>query len=150
MTLAIERLKLEEMGAFMRIQANDTFPDLKDERRLNMLAKKWITFAESCTCRDDEGCLVGIIVFYANRPNEAVAFIPHVYVSREYRGRRIFSSMLHLVQDYVSEKGFRLIRLEVKKSNETAEKVYSQYGFTPMKDSSEDAVYMQFEIPHFG
>lgn len=146
MTFKIERLKLEELRAFLRKQADDAFPDLKDEVRLNMLAEKWAVNAEVCTCRDDNGSLIGMIAFYANRPENAVAYVPHVYVNSEYRGKNLFSSMLQLVEDYVKEKGFRIIQLEVRKNNEKAQRAYFHNGFRLIGEGSEDSYYLQFEV----
>ena len=146
MTFEIERLKLEELRAFLQKQADEAFPDLKDEVRLNMLAEKWAMNAEICTCRDDDDSLIGMIAFYANRPEEAVAYIPHVYVNSESRGRNLFYSMMQRVEDYVREKGFCFIRLEVGKNNERAQRAYSHYGFRFIGDCSKESYYMQYVI----
>lgn len=146
MEFSIEHLSFEELASFLRVQAEDAFPDLKDEQRLNSLAKKWSDNADFCTCRAAGGMLVGMIAFYANRPEDLIAYIPHVYVSAEYRGQRVFSSMLHLVETNVKEKGFRFLRLEVKKTNKIAQKVYLSYGFSIISDPSIDSYYMQYII----
>lgn len=146
MTFEIERLKLEELRAFLQKQADEAFPDLKDEVRLNMLAEKWAKNAEICTCRDDDGSLIGMIAFYANRPENVVAYIPHVYVNSEYRGKNLFSSMLLLVEDYVKEKGFSIIRLEVGKNNEKAQRAYFHNGFKLIGEGSEGSYCLQYEV----
>ena len=53
MNITIEQLQLPELKAFLREQADDAFPDLKDEHRLKKLAEKWHTYAEFCICRDE-------------------------------------------------------------------------------------------------
>ena len=129
MTFQIERLELEEMSAFLRLQAEDSFPDLKNEERLKMLAEKWSTNAECATCRDDEGQLVGMIAFYANGQGANFAYITHVYVSPDYRKKGFFLSMLLLIKEYAKEKGFCEIRLKVERHNNIAIKSYSYSGF---------------------
>lgn len=146
MKYTIERLSFEELTAFLRVQSEDVFPDLKDEQRLKTLAEKWSANAEICTCRDEKNRLIGMIAFYANRPEDLIAYIPHVYVSAEYRGQRIFSSMLHLVETYVKEKGFQLLRLEVKKDNKIAQKAYLHYGFSIVEETTDKSCYMQYKI----
>ena len=148
MIIAIEQLELDELRSFLREQADDAFPDLKDEQRLNMLAEKWSNNAEFCTCRDDEAGLVGMIAFYANRPEEAVDYIPHVYVTRECRGQRVFTTMLHSVEKYVKKKGFHFIRLEVQKNNEIAQRAYLNHGFSFLGEATGNSLYMQYLIDH--
>ena len=130
----------------MHEQADDAFPDLKDETRLNMLAEKWHRSAEFCLCRVDNNKLVGMIAFYANQPLGNVVFIPHVYVNQEYRGKGLFASMLVKVKQCVSERGFRVIRLEVKKDNVRAQKAYQNNGFCADGSSKEGAIYMIFNF----
>lgn len=146
MIISIEQLELDELRSFLRKQADDAFPDLKDEERLNTLAEKWSNNAEFCTCRDSEAGLAGMITFYANRPEEAFVYIPHVYVNPEYRGRRIFSNMLHYTEEYVKNRGYRFMRLEVQKNNERAQKAYLNYGFLFIGTGTDNSFFMQYTI----
>ena len=146
MRIAIEQLQLEELQLSLREQAEDTFPDLKDAERLKHLSEKWHSHAEFCTCRDEDGLLIGMIAFYANQPEGRVAYIPHVYVRREYRGQRIMTSMLHVVEKTAKRKGFKSMRLEVQISNEMAQTAYSHYGFTYCGDASNNSIYMHLNF----
>lgn len=148
MTIAIEHLSLKELKSFLREQALDTFPALKDEHRLTMLAAKWYEHAEFCTCRDDSGQLVGMIAFYANQPETGIAYIPHIYVSPAYRGRGIFSQMLQRVVTNIKQKGYTSIKLEVSKDNMTAQKAYIKQGFQflPEKIGGGISAYMTLSI----
>lgn len=146
MNITIEQLPLEELQAFLREQANDAFPDLKDEQRLKMLSEKWYSQAEFCTCRDDNKQLVGMIAFYANQSELGAAFIPHVYISKEYRGTGFFRKMLQEVEEYVKLKGFSSIRLEVKNDNLRAQKAYSNNGFYVSSKASGNSLFMKYEI----
>lgn len=145
MIIAIEQLQFSELIAFLRVQSDDAFPDLKDEERLNMLAEKWYKDAEFCTCRNDDDILIGMIAFYANQAESGFAYIPHVYVSETYRGKRVFSSLLLMVKDYVKSKGFHFIRLEVQNENIRALKAYQKNGFTEM-GRSDSSIYMENEL----
>lgn len=148
MKITIEQLQLDELQSFLREQADDTFPDLKDEQRLAMLSEKWHSHAEFCTCRNDEGRLVGMIAFYANRPEEKVVYIPHVYVSGQFRGQQLMTSMLHIIEEYVQGKGFKYLRLEVKRNNEMAQRAYLHYGFSRLMEAeaSDNSFFMQYSI----
>lgn len=142
MTFQIERLELEELSAFLRMQADDAFPDLKDEDRLKMLAEKWSNNAECSTCRANDGNLIGMIAFYANGKNADFAYIPHVYVSSKYRKRGLFTQMLSIVEAYIKTKGFRLLKLEVHNGNSEARRVYLSNKFIDYGDASDNSKYM--------
>ena len=145
MRITIEPLQLPELVAFLRIQADDCFPDLKDEERLNMLAEKWHKYAEVCTCRDEDSHLVGMIAFYANKPK--VAYIPHIYVSKELRGKGTFAAMLSEVSNYVKSNYFQYIRLEVRKDNMRAISAYKKQGFLIDGDmEGTSSLYMTLRI----
>lgn len=146
MKIAIEPLPLEELQAFLREQAEDAFPDLKDEQRLTMLSEKWHANAEFCICCNGEGRLVGMIAFYANQPESGVVYIPHVYVSVAHRGQNLMSSMLNTIKEYVKKRGFLYMRLEVEKSNERAHKAYAHYGFSVVGDATVKSIFMQYKI----
>lgn len=146
MNIAIEQLEIDELRSFLREQADDAFPDLKDEQRLNMLAEKWSKNSEFCVCRNAEGSLMGMIAFYANRPEGAVAYIPHVYVNRECRGKGVFATMLHSIQEYVKDKGYRFIRLEVQKNNKKAQSAYLHCGFLFFEEATGNSLFMQYLI----
>ena len=130
MNITIEYLQLPELIAFLREQADDTFPSLKDESRLNLLAEKWHTHAEFCTCRDEKGRLIGMIAFYANQPDSEVAYIPHVYVASQFRCKGIFKKMLHVVEYRIRVRGYHIIKLEVQNDNNIALLSYERIGFS--------------------
>lgn len=149
MTIEIERLPLLELKAFLREQADDAFPDLKDDEKLNILAEKWHTYAEFCTCRNDNGHLLGMIAFYANQPEEGIVYLPHVYVRSECRSQKIMTSMLQVIEKYTKDKDFESLRLEVAKNNETAQKAYFHYGFTYSGEASDKSIYLQFSFSEY-
>lgn len=147
MTFQIERLEFEDLCAFLHLQANDAFPDLKDEKRLKMLAEKWSNNAECSTCRDNDGNLIGMIAFYANRQGADFAYIPHVYVSSDYRRKGLFSLMMHRLIHYVKEKGFSEVRLEVAANNEIAQRSYQRNGFRFLPGQSENVGSLYMFLP---
>jgi len=148
MTFQFERLEFEELCSFLRLQAEDSFLDLKDDNRLKMLAEKWSKNADCSTCRNDEGQLIGMIAFYANGKGVDFAYIPHVYVSPMYRRKGIFSNMLEIVTRHTKEKGFHEIRLEVDKQNKRAQQCYQRNGFDiiPSQNTDLHSFYMSKKV----
>ncbi len=148
MTFQIERLEFEEFCVFLRFQAEEAFPNLKNEERLMMLAEKWSSNAECSTCRNDDGQLIGMIAFYSNGQGAEFAYIPHVYVSQMYRHQGVFTRMLKMVKEHVKQKGFTTIRLEVNKNNMQAQNAYLRNGFYFLPNNSErrNSIYMVLHI----
>ncbi len=146
MTINIEHLQLDELKSFLRIQADEAFPDLKDEQRLAMLAEKWHKYAEFCTSRDESDQLVGMIAFYANRPQSGVAYITHVFIDQHFRRRGIFGRLFRKLKDYVGKKGYAVVRLEVSKANSVAVVSYLRKGFVIKEEASLRSVYMDYLI----
>lgn len=140
-TCQLEQISLEELTAYMRFQADEAFPSLKDENKLHAFASKLHDNADFCISRD-EGMLVGMIAYYANGQGADFAYIPHVYVSPEYRKMKLFATMLNRVELDVRQKGFTEIRLEVSKDNTIAQSAYSRNGFLPIEIENSDSIFM--------
>lgn len=140
-TCQIETIAFEELLNYMRFQANEAFPSLKDETKLLAFATKLHENAEFCLCRDEED-LVGMIAFYANGKGANFAYMPHVYVSPSYRVKGLFSKMLSIVEDYMRTKGFTEIRLEVDNNNGRAKSAYLRNGFVQGNIASPNSIYM--------
>ena len=137
----IESVPYEELLAFMRLQAEDTFPSLQDKERLLAFTKKLNDFATFCLYRD-KGQLIGMIAFYSNRCDIDFAYITHVYVSPAYRRKGVFRRMLNEVMAYVMKINIPKIKLEVKLDNVTARNIYVKNGFKAERMASEDSIYM--------
>ena len=142
MKIAIEHLNLDELKSFLREQAEDAFPDLKDSARLSMLAEKWHTYAEFCTCREDRGRLVGMIAFYANRPESGIVYLPHIYVSPQSRCKGVFKQMLHVVECNAKQNGFYKMKLEVQRDNYNAFRTYERTGFITSCDDNSKSLFL--------
>lgn len=139
---AIGHIALDELVFFLREQAQDSFPSLRDENYLETLAEKWSQNAKFCVCRKSDNTPVGMIAFYANQLETGTAYIPHVYVRPEFRNHGLFSSMFNLVSQYVKDHGFTNIRLEVAKENERARRAYLKSGFREECHASKESVYL--------
>ena len=127
----IESIALDELLHYMRFQADEAFPSLKDEVWLQTFTNKLHSNAKFCLCRDNNEP-IGMIAFYANGQGADFAYIPHVYVSPDYRQKGLFTRMLGAVASYVKERGFHEIRLEVDKQNKRALQSYQCNGFDIM------------------
>lgn len=140
-TCNIESISFDELIDYMRLQAEESFPSLKNEEKLKGFAAKLHSHAEFCLCRDKDK-LAGMIAFYANGQGADFAYVPHVYVSPSYRRQGLFSLMLNTTIDYVRTKGFSEIRLEVENNNIPAKESYLRLGFSMEESASQHSTYM--------
>lgn len=90
-------------------------------------------------------CGVWVIIDEAHITN--VALLP------EYRGRKIGESLMRTGMSYARMRGARKMSLEVRVSNEPAQKMYRKLGFKPggirknyYSDNHEDALVMWVKL----
>ena len=77
------------------------------------------------------------------------AHITSIAVHIEYRGKKLGRALLEEMMQQAMNKGADRIALEVRPSNEPAQKLYQKLGFTPVgvrkgyyTDTNEDAIIM--------
>lgn len=138
----IGKIGYEEFISFMDKQANDTFPTLLDEKWRLTFSNKLYFNAEFCFCRANNA-LIGMIAFYANRKDVDFAYLPHIYVSPEYRGQGVFAQMFQLVEKEIIQRGFSGIRLQVDTNNVRGQHAYIKQGFAIGKAANIDSIYME-------
>lgn len=78
---------------------------------------------------EKKGKVVGFVVGYRSSENEGHIF--SLGVKGEYRGMGIGTYLVHAICDMFAANGLRYAKLEVRKSNEKARKLYSSIGFIP-------------------
>lgn len=77
----------------------------------------------------DKSRLLGLLAFYANDTESKVAFITMISVSREASGKGIGSMLMDKCISLCSDKGYRVIDLEVRNGNGRAIHLYQKKGF---------------------
>ena len=85
------------------------------------------TVGDGFLVAEQDGKVVGYVVGYRSGENEGHIF--SVGVKEEYRGRGIGTSLIHAICDIFVANGLRYARLEVRNSNEGAQKLYKSIGF---------------------
>lgn len=64
-------------------------------------------------------------------------------VAEEYQGKGLASALLSEFEDYAGKHGLTYVKLEVRKQNSVAQKLYSKFGYKVMGDASDTSYYMQ-------
>lgn len=77
----------------------------------------------------ESGECKGMVAYYCNDKKSKIAFITLVLVDQEARGTGLGKILTHTALSIMKRRSFKLCRLEVKKTNAVALKVYRDLGF---------------------
>ena len=83
---------------------------------------------------DVHGECLGFIFFYCNDPGKHSSYITLLMVSPDARGLGIGASLVQYVLTLTVQRGFNVCRLEVRKENIAAIKLYKKMGFCEIEN----------------
>lgn len=89
---------------------------------------------------------ISIIAGYFNDEMARTAYLSMLAVAEEYQGKRLASSLLSEFEDYAIKSGMNYVKLEVRKHNLAAQKLYNKFGYKIIGDASDTSYYMQKEL----
>lgn len=78
--------------------------------------------------------LIGLCACYMNDFQTKTAYITHIAISSEYRGRGYGKELLEKTIAIAQEQGFQKLNLEVMKDNLSALALYRSHDFTIIED----------------
>lgn len=110
--------------------------------RLNTYGKVW--------CHYDMGKPISIIAGYFNDMESKTAYLSMLAVAREYQGKKLASSLLSEAENYAIQTGMNCIKLEVRKNNIGAQKLYRKFGYDVIDEASETSLYMEKKLKNIG
>jgi len=113
----------------------------------NRNSRMWVAEAQT-----DEGpIVVGALVVWIVLDE---AHVGTISVLPEYRRLGIGKAFMFEMMNTLQEEGVKQVFLEVRESNEAAQRLYHQFGFKPIgvrrkyySDNREDAIEMQLMLP---
>lgn len=140
LTEASDKEAVEE--AVIRLE-NRLVPSLTDRKinlshyseKLAQYGKVWIHY--------DMGNPISIIAGYFNDETTRTAYLSMLAVAEDYQGKGLASALLSEFEDYAGKHGLTYVKLEVRKQNSVAQKLYSKFGYKVMGDASDTSYYMQ-------
>ena len=110
---------------------------------VELYANKLSKYAEFLTVHDENKTLCGLVVYYANRvPN---AYITHLWVNQSYRKKGICNNMLQTLHSWLCNRGFKTIKLEVRKDNEPAIRAYTRQRYE-IVSTSDNSFIMEHKL----
>lgn len=128
MCIVYKAEKLIAIDLFKHLQdSKSDFPRSSLIDKAYELSEKWALYADVITAKNENGDLLGLIVYYANRLPQV--FTTHVWVDVSVRGRGICGKMLKFQERICALKGFTEHHLEVACNNISAIKAYKKFGF---------------------
>ena len=93
--------------------------------------------------------VVGYLAIYANNYIDKIAYITLIAVVPEYQNMGIGKMLLKKCEQIAVNKGFKVVRLEVKKNNTNAIMFYKRNGFNIIDDASSNSYYMEKDLKKF-
>ncbi len=130
--IQIKSLSQKEVKSFFERTTND-FNEFMDSGYVDTFSKKLSENAKFVVCYDENDEICGLIAFYMN--NQKFAYLTHVSICSEQRGKGLFTKMLHFLENYAIDSCYKVIRLEVNKLNINAQNVYKKVGFSIVEES---------------
>ena len=85
-------------------------------------------------CHEMAGQCVGFVFFYCNDPTKSASYISLIMVDPGFRKLGIAAALMRYVLTLTAQRGFQVCRLEVRKENAAAIKLYEAMGFGMLED----------------
>lgn len=107
-------------------------------------AEKLIQRAENYLLMDGKE-ICGWVSFYDNDEEGGVGYLTHLAVDGKCRGRGLGKELLRFAEEECAKKGMKTAKLEVRKDNARARKLYEEMGFK-VSEERQDSLYMKKEL----
>ena len=139
-----DRTRLQQ---FLEISDHWTAPALSQRVVLSDFAEKVLKNGVAVIAANVCDVDVGLAAFYCNDQVKRRAFLTHLAVAPESRGRGLGTALLNYAKAYSESLGMTSMLLEVYNSNENARRLYIASGFLetkldPGNGRSEHSLYM--------
>lgn len=138
--------KIEESGSLFQTFADFLQEEKKayDIERLQTRCKKIITYGEAYCVKHEEDT-ASYLCFYANDTESRMGFITAIKTSPRFRGQGYAKALAAYCFSVMKSKGMTKCRLEVRKDNEVAIRLYERLGFLPIGDCMNRKDYIVME-----
>ena len=140
----IAQLSNIEISSFLK--RNDLLfnPPLSARLDIEDYSFKLTTLAKHFYYRDDKNLLTSFAACYFNDSKRLKAFLTIICVDKESAGKGFGKLLLDEVIHYGTKQGFKVLSLEVDKSNSKAIDFYLSYGFKILKMTESNITFMKF------
>lgn len=115
---------------------NQCFPERPKtlmELQFFLASPVWSTGA-AIVALDRQQRVIGSVLIYADSHQPRCAIIDDVFVLPEWRGQGIARQLLRVCLEYAAGHDIERVRLEVKRDNTPAQRLYRAVGFAPINE----------------
>lgn len=143
MDILIRKAEIDEFDKLVDIYRREGLTDEVDlvnkhaaENFKEIGSNRIIWFAEI------NGQVIGAIQLVLNSPHKdmangsTIAMIHHLRVSRNHQGNKIGSKLLNTLEEEAKKRNYKMITLEIEKTNYTAKSIYEHWGYKYIKDGT--------------
>lgn len=114
------------------------------ERKIDLKAySEKISKYGNVWCHYDCGKPVSILAGYCNDKSNYTAYLTILAVNEAYRSKKLGTSLMAEYELYAQKSGMKKSKLEVRKSNTSAQSFYKKHGYQIIGDASETSYYME-------
>lgn len=106
---------------------------------------KVLRFGNMYVIKCDEK-IKGFIIFYSNDEKNRKAYVSLIVVSKEFRRQNVGTDLIKICETISKNLGMNMIRLEVDRDNESAQRFYQVLGFSFVDDGETESLYMEKNI----
>lgn len=99
-----------------------------------------------CLLLTVQGCPAGLAALYCNDMETQTAFLTFLAIKSPYRGKGLGGVLLAKAEAVAKTENMTKIKLEVYKSNLSAQKFYTKYRYQVCEAESEMSLYMEKRI----
>lgn len=92
-----------------------------------------------------ESAILGFVYFYCNDPEKKFSYITLIVTALSSRGSGVASALVEEILNISKARGFKACRLEVRKDNAPAIKLYERKGFRGYIDRG-DKILMNVDL----
>lgn len=85
----------------------------------------------------ENGMFQGFISYYKNDPNKKIGFLSMLFIDKAFQSYGTGSILLKTAIEDLKKNLFTIYKLEVLKTNETAFKLYTKFGFKVIEEKKE-------------
>ncbi len=135
-------IKNNQIRDFLEKTDKEFYPYLSCRVNIREYALKLYEKAILVIAVNKKNCLVGLTAFYANDFVTKKAYLSNINVIDKYNGLGIASTMMKTMEQFIIDKGFKELYLEVYSSNDRAINLYHKYGFLNY-DNKNDNICMK-------
>ncbi len=139
MRLRINHSNINDIKQHFELLPKDYVDNIKSRVDFELWIAKVTTLSDRYEVWEGD-ILIALVAIYINQGIDKPAYITNVSIIETKQGLGLSKKLLNYLISDLIDKGFKSIKLEVKKTNVIAINLYKSYGFEITEDNSNDSL----------